>query len=244
MIRMQGKTCNKDSARLVTTVLHEFAESLGNAVDAKDPCTRQHSEEVAEIAHALALRMGVSPVQADIVHVAAHLHDVGKIGIPDAVLQKQGSLTPSEWALVRRHPVTGAEIVRPVKEFRECGVADIILHHHERWDGKGYPDRLQAGAIPLGARIITLADSLSAMMQDRPYRRARSFQDALEEIVSQSGTQFDPAVVEACRANYPFVVGIMTSLRYVPGDMPLAAPGNLRAERPSHGLSRSGMNAA
>jgi putative nucleotidyltransferase with HDIG domain len=189
--------CPKNDALVVTTVLHEFAESLGAAVDAKDHHTRQHSEEVAVVAHALALRMGVAPARADIIHVAAHLHDVGKIGVPDAVLRKPGALSVAEWRMIRRHPVMGAEIVRPVRALRECGVLEMILHHHERFDGRGYPQGLAGQAIPLGARIIAVADSLSAMLQKRPYRSEKSFAQAGVEIVRNAGTQFDPMVVQA-----------------------------------------------
>ncbi len=157
--------CN---AVVVTTVLHEFAESLGAAVDAKDPHTRMHSEEVAEVAYALALALGLTPAMADIVHVAAHLHDVGKIGVPDAVLAKPGILDDEEWAMIRRHPEMGADIVRPVRSLRECGILEMILHHHERFDGRGYPHGLSGLDIPLGARIITVSDSFSACCRAAP----------------------------------------------------------------------------
>ncbi len=189
--------CRTGDAVVVTTVLHEFAESLGAAVDAKDHYTRQHSEEVAVVAHALALRLGVPPARADIIHVAAHLHDVGKIGVPDAVLRKPGTLTVAEWQMIRRHPIMGAEIVRPVRALRECGVLEMILHHHERIDGRGYPQGLSGKSIPLGARIIAVADSLSAMLQQRPYRPEKTFALASAEIIRNAGTQFDPNVVQA-----------------------------------------------
>ncbi len=181
----------------ISTVLHEFAESLGAAVDAKDRHTRQHSEEVAEVAYALSLTLGLSAESASVVLVAAHLHDVGKIGVPDAVLLKKGPLTDREWALIRRHPVIGADIVRPVRVLRESGVLEIILHHHERFDGGGYPAGLSGKAVPFGARIIAVADSFSAMMQKRPYRDSMTMQGACREICRNAGTQFDPFVVEA-----------------------------------------------
>lgn len=180
---------------VVTTALHQFAESLGKAVDAKDGHTKQHSEEVALVARALALAMGRPQREADIIHVAGHLHDIGKIGIPDAILFKRGSLTPAEWDQVRNHPEMGASIVQPVSALVDCGAVDIILHHHERFDGTGYPHGLKGTAIPLGARIVALADSLSAMLQNRPYRAALRFDQAAREIALMSGTQFDPAVV-------------------------------------------------
>ncbi|QGY40008.1 HD domain-containing protein [Pseudodesulfovibrio cashew] len=196
----------------VTTILHQFAESLGNAIDAKDPHTSRHSDEVAQVAHILALTMGLTPKEADIIHVAGHLHDIGKIGVPDAVLMKRGPLTTTEWRTIRKHPEAGAAIIRPVTGLARLGIVDMVLHHHERYDGKGYPHGLRGTTIPQGARIIAVADSLSAMMQDRPYRRAMSFATALEEIIRNSGTQFDPRVVEALRRSGETVRGIMETL--------------------------------
>ena len=187
-------------AHLVTTALHQFAQSLGNAIDAKDPHTSMHSDEVAEVARTLALAMDLTPSQAAIIHVAGHLHDIGKIGVPDSVLKKQGPLTTAEWRAVRRHPEAGAAILEPVTALKRIGVVDMVLHHHERWDGKGYPHRLKGEAIPLGARIISVADALSAMLQDRPYRAALDLERACQEIDRGAGTQFDPAVVAAFRS--------------------------------------------
>lgn len=178
--------------------IHQLAESLGNAVDARDHCTRSHSQEVAEVAQVLALELGLSPAVARLIHVAGHLHDLGKIGLPDAILHKRGPLDEAEWALVRLHPVMGADIVRPVRGMNgPGGIAEIILHHHERLDGSGYPHGLAGDRIPLGARVIAVADSLSAMMQPRPYKGPRSFADALTEIARLSGIHYDPLVVGA-----------------------------------------------
>ncbi|XXJ21152.1 HD-GYP domain-containing protein [Desulfovibrio caledoniensis] len=188
-----------DPTHFVTTALHQFAESLGNAIDAKDPHTSMHSDEVAEIARILALAMGLTPSQAAVIHVAGHLHDIGKIGVPDSVLRKQGPLTTAEWRAVRRHPEAGAAILEPVSALKRIGVVHMVLHHHERWDGKGYPHGLGGAAIPLGARIISVADSLSAMLQNRPYRSALDTDRACREIERCAGSQFDPAVVDAFR---------------------------------------------
>ncbi|MGE4424046.1 MAG: HD-GYP domain-containing protein [Pseudodesulfovibrio sp.] len=188
-----------DPTHFVTTALHQFAESLGNAIDAKDPHTSMHSDEVAEVARALALAMDLTPSQAAVIHVAGHLHDIGKIGVPDSVLKKQGPLTTAEWRAVRNHPEAGAAILAPVTALSRLGVVDMVLHHHERWDGKGYPHGLKGAAIPLGARIISVADTLSAMLQDRPYRAALDLDRARREIDRCAGTQFDPAVVAAFR---------------------------------------------
>lgn len=195
----EAQGCCPDGIRFVPMILHQFAESLGNAIDAKDQHTSMHSDEVAQISHALALAMGLSSREADIIHVAGHLHDIGKIGVPDVVLRKHGPLGTTEWQAIRKHPEVGAAIIRPVASLEKLGIVDMVLHHHERYDGKGYPAKLKGTQIPLGARIITLADSLSAMLQDRPYRKASSFEAAMAEIVRCSGTQFDPRVVEAFR---------------------------------------------
>ncbi len=182
----------------LTDIIHQLAESLGKAVDARDHCTRSHSEEVAEVAQLLALELGLSSAVARLIHLAGHLHDIGKIGLPDVILHKPGPLDPEEWALVRLHPVMGADIVWPVRGMNgPGGIADIILHHHERLDGSGYPHGLAGGQIPLGARVIAVADSLSAMMQPRPYKGPRSYAAALAEIVRLSGVHYDPLVVEA-----------------------------------------------
>ncbi|MFZ5811350.1 MAG: HD-GYP domain-containing protein [Thermodesulfobacteriota bacterium] len=186
-----------ESALCIPLVVHQMAESLGWAIDAKDPCTWSHSEDVARIARLLALAMGLTRDTAEIVHVAGHLHDIGKIGVPDRVLLKSGPLSEDEWTVVRAHPVMGARIVSPIARMNETGVTAMILHHHERYDGRGYPDGLAGDEIPLGARILSVADSLSAMLQKRPYREARFFAAAHEEILRCRGTQFDPGVVDA-----------------------------------------------
>lgn len=185
------------SGRLATEILHQFSESLGTAIDAKDPFTSLHSEEVAEVAHSIALAMGLDANDADIIHVAGHLHDIGKIGVPDEVLKKKGPLTDLDWKFIRRHPETGANILRPVEALAKSGIVDMVRHHHERFDGKGYPGGLKGEAIPRGARIIALADTLSAILQNRPYRPAKDFEMAVAEIINCSGTQFDPVVVKA-----------------------------------------------
>ena len=178
--------------------LHQFAESLGHAVDARDSDTFNHSWEVAELSRMLAEALGLSSKQAETVHLAGHLHDIGKIGVPDAILKKQGALSTEEWSQMKRHPETGAAIIRPVEAFRgKGGIADMVLSHHERFDGTGYPHRLKGEQIPLGARIIAVADTISAMLQNRPYRRGTSFPAVVAEIRRCAGTQFDPEVVFA-----------------------------------------------
>lgn len=186
-----------ESALCLPHMVHQLAESLGWAIDAKDPCTWSHSEDVAHVSRCLALAMGLSRDMAEIVHVAGHLHDMGKIGVPDAVLTKPGALTGEEWSMIRAHPVIGARIVSPIARMNETGITDMILHHHERFDGGGYPDGLAGRDIPLGARVIAVADSLSAMLHRRPYREGLSFLQARDEILRCRGTQFDPDVADA-----------------------------------------------
>jgi HD-GYP domain-containing protein (c-di-GMP phosphodiesterase class II) len=126
------------------------------------------------------------------------LHDVGKIGIPEAILLKPGPLTADEWTILRRHPEIGADICRPLGLSRT--LMPVVRHHHERWDGTGYPDRLRGDQTPLGARVVGLVDAFDAMTHDRPYRPARSSAEALEEIRSQAGRQFDPALTQIFEA--------------------------------------------
>jgi len=123
------------------------------------------------------------------------LHDVGKVGVPDAILFKPGALSEDEFALIAQHPVIGSEILRDVEFLGEGKL--VVRHHHERWDGDGYPDGLAGEAIPLAARVFAVADALDALTTDRPYRPASSFMAAREEVFKGSGTQFDPAVVAA-----------------------------------------------
>lgn len=176
---------------------HELAESLGRAVDARDRRLFQHSEVVADLASLLARAHGLTLRQTRLVHMAGHLHDVGKIGIPDHILHKPGPLTPAEWEIMRRHPAIGAEILRPVRVFcGRPGVCEIVLAHHERFDGSGYPNGLRGREIPLGARLVAVADAFSAMTEDRPYRKGLSLAQAVEEIERGRGSLFDPEVVD------------------------------------------------
>jgi len=191
--------------------LHQFLRSLGNAIDAKDPGTRSHSGQVAQIAEALGWAMGLSGQEVRWLHIAGHLHDIGKIGIPDAVLTKPGPLNDKEWELIFSHPAKGEAIVRPVAEFAKPGsVADMVLCHHERFDGLGYPAKLKGTDIPLGARIISVADTLSTIMQGRPYRPGRTFNEAADELARCAGKAFDPDVIEAFMAVRDDIEHMMT----------------------------------
>ena len=134
------------------------------------------------------------PAEVETIVQAGLLHDIGKIGVPEAVLRKRAPLAEDEWALMRQHPVIGAQIVAPFEFF--AGGALVIRHHHERWDGTGYPDGLAGGSIPLEARIVCACDAWSAMTTDRSYRKARPDSEAAAELRRCAGTHFDPVVVE------------------------------------------------
>ncbi len=170
-------------------------QSLVASVEAKDPYTQRHSYRVTQMAKKIAGSMGCSDQELESLEFAGLLHDLGKIGVSDVVLAKKAPLTDEEWLQIRKHPEIGESIVRPLKLFSE--EAAIIRHHHERWDGKGYPDGLKGQEIPFLARIITVADAFDAMVSNRPYRPGKEIGEALEEINRFRGTQFDPAVVDA-----------------------------------------------
>ncbi len=168
---------------------------LASAIEARDGCTRGHSERVGALARRLAGALGLPPAEIDMVTQAGLLHDIGKIGVPETVLRKRGPLDQSEWGLMRNHPLIGAQIVAPFDFFAGSGLA--IRHHHERWDGSGYPDGLAGCAIPLGARIVAVADVFDALTSDRPYRGALPAGTALEYLAGEAGRTLDPAVVAA-----------------------------------------------
>jgi len=170
-------------------------KSLALVIEAKDRTTRGHLERTQAYGMALARRMDPALAEAVELGYGFFLHDLGKVGIPEDILSKAGPLSGEEWALMRGHPVIGAQIVAPIRFLGEA--AQVIRHHHERFDGTGYPDGLAGRAIPLPARIFAVADSFDAMISDRPYRRARPVEVALEEIEDGAGTQFDPEVVDA-----------------------------------------------
>ncbi len=168
--------------------------ALANAVDAKDTYTADHAQRLADMALALGRELGMTGDELDGLRYGAILHDIGKIGIPDAVLKKPSDLNPAEWAVMRQHPSIGARILAPVPYL--VNAAQIVRHHHERYDGTGYPDGLAGKAIPLGARILTVVDSYSAITDKRDYKDARSHNEAVTELRKHAGTQFDPNVVE------------------------------------------------
>jgi len=169
--------------------------SLAAAVDIRDRYTHSHSHSVSEIAAAVAARLGLPKPEVNRIRVGALLHDVGKIGVPDSILSKEGSLTPGEWESIRQHPVLGKAIIEQAPELHD--VIPLVLYHQERYDGSGYPAHLQGTDIPLGARIIAAADAYHAIRSNRPYRSGRTHREALPELWRCAGTQFDPDVIDA-----------------------------------------------
>ncbi len=169
--------------------------TLAAAIDAKDSYTHGHSERVCSYAVAIALEMGLSSEEIERIENAALLHDLGKISIADAILTKPARLTEEEFAEIKTHPARGVRILEPVDTLQN--ILHFVLHHHERYDGRGYPSGLQGDAIPLGARILCVADSFDAMTSGRPYQKARPLEEALKELRSCARQQFDPEVVAA-----------------------------------------------
>jgi putative nucleotidyltransferase with HDIG domain len=186
----------------------ESIRALAQAVEAKDPYTRRHSDQVAHYATHLAREAGMTAEAVESIRVAALLHDVGKIGIPDHILTKPGPLTAKEFAYVRRHPALGSQILENISVFST--EARLVRHHHENWDGSGYPDGLAGQAIPPEARIINLADSIDAMLMKRTYKDAYSVGKMLGELQSGAGTQFDPDMaklaVNWCRSHVDLLI--------------------------------------
>ena len=180
----------------------ETVAALASALESKDIGTRAHSQRVQQYAVELARTSAPELVDDPATEYGFLLHDVGKIGIPDKVLQKPGPLTAEERRLMQTHTVLGEQVLAGVAFLRGEGLR-VVRSHHERWDGGGYPDGLAGDEIPLSARIFAVADTLDAMTSDRPYRRARSWETARDEIVALRGKQFDPDVVDAFRGNEP-----------------------------------------
>ncbi|MBV9471058.1 MAG: response regulator [Abitibacteriaceae bacterium] len=173
----------------------ETLERLAIAVEYRDDITGRHTQRVGQTAGLLAMALGLPPEQVGLIQRAAPLHDIGKIGIPDAVLLKAGKLQPEEFEIIKTHTTIGAKILSGSRSTLLQLAEEIALSHHERWEGSGYPRGLSGEAIPLSGRIVTVADVFDALTHERPYKKAWSIEDAVAEIERQSGQQFDPHVV-------------------------------------------------
>jgi response regulator RpfG family c-di-GMP phosphodiesterase len=192
---------------LLQNAYRETVVALARAIESKDGATGAHSERVRLYARELVKGLDESLLDEPSLEYGFILHDIGKIGIPDRVLAKRSGLTEAERRLIETHTILGEQMVGEAALLRGPGAA-VVRSHHERWDGRGYPDRLGGEEIPIGARIFSLADTLDAMTSDRPYRRGRPWEDAAAEIVGEAGAQFDPHVVEAFREREELLRGI------------------------------------
>jgi len=183
-------------ARFHQDVSHEFMKGFISALEAKDLYTRGHSEGVAYYAEIIGKSLGLDTKELAELKLAAILHDIGKVGIPDYILFKPGKLSEKEYGIIKLHSVIGSELLKKIKRFSRFST--IVRFHHERWDGKGYPDGLKGEEIPPFSRIIAVADAYDAMLGDRVYRRAKTKEEALKELENCAGTQFDPYIIKKC----------------------------------------------
>ncbi len=192
---VEERTAGLQQAYRILKKTHlDSVKILAEAIDAKDPYTRGHSDRVKRMSLAIAKKMGFSEERLEALEYGALLHDIGKIGIKDEVLQKQGPLSPEEYQYIQEHPLIGVKIVEGVEFFKDK--IPMIRHHHEHYDGSGYPDGLAGEAIPIEGRIIAIPDAFDAMTSARPHRNIMHLQDVLAELEKFKGKQFDPKVLE------------------------------------------------
>ena len=174
----------------------ELILTLAKSIDSRDNYTANHSENVAKYALDISKEMRLSKEQCENVYIGGLLHDIGKIGIPESILSKPAKLSASEFDQIKQHPELGYEIVKYISSFKNSGIIDMVLYHHERYDGKGYPNGLKGEQIPLAARIISIADSFDAMISKRVYKNEMDLEYAMSEIENNKGTQFDPKIAD------------------------------------------------
>lgn len=186
---------------------HEIIECITCALDAKDAYTAGHSQRVSDMAMKVCELMGLKGRDIEKIHIAAHLHDIGKIGVSDAVLNKTEKLNDEEWQIIKKHPSIGAQILSKSHHLKE--LKDIVLCHHERYDGKGYPLGLKGEQIPVGSRIIAICDSIDAMTSNRSYRRSHDFQYCYTEIEKNLGTMYDPMIGKFVLKHWDEVIGVI-----------------------------------
>jgi putative two-component system response regulator len=200
----------EDKSNRIADLNEQILHSLANVIDLRDSYTFGHSRSVSEYAVQIAEYLGLQTDRIKLIRTASLLHDIGKIGIPDSILFKTNSLTEEEFNIIKKHPARGAEIVRTNNTMGE--LVPLIRHHHERFDGQGYPDGLSGREIPLEARILCLADAVQAMGSDRPYRNALTREEIISEVEKHTGTQFDPQVAKAFLKMFKVWVGSSTVL--------------------------------
>jgi putative nucleotidyltransferase with HDIG domain len=199
----------ESSSDEITQLNEDLLVALAEVIDLRDPFTLGHSQYVTRYSVLIAKKLGLSSENLDLIRNAGLLHDIGKIGIPDAILMKPFPLTKKEFQIIQQHTILGSDILKKAHSLKH--LAPIVRHHHERYDGTGYPDRIKGNDIPIEARIIAIADAVEAMASDRPYRRALSYKKIEEELKRNSGTQFDPMIIETMmqilheRNEYPLV---------------------------------------
>jgi putative nucleotidyltransferase with HDIG domain len=189
--RMENVVLLQELYDSILSTLYGMAKIL----DARDPYTSQHSTRVTSLAMTLAEHLDMEDTERDTLFISSSLHDIGKVGIPDSILLKPGALTDEEFSIIKKHSEIGAEILKSISVMHR--ETDIIRHHHERFDGRGYPDGLKGNEIPYLSRILTLADTFDAMTSERPYRKALSTKDAISEITRCKGSQFDPMLADS-----------------------------------------------
>lgn len=188
--------------------------ALSKALDSRDTYTSHHSENTARYAVDIAQKMKLSKETCNFIRIGALLHDIGKIGIPKQILNKPGKLSNEEYDLIKTHPSIGYEMIKHVTNFKENGILDIVLYHHERYDGKGYPKGLKGNEIPLVARIVAVADAFDAMTTKRVYRNEHSIEYVLLEILNNKGTQFDPEIVDVFLSQFKEQGEMNTDTKY------------------------------
>lgn len=188
---------------------HDIIDCIIAALEARDRNTADHSRRVSDMCEQVCRLMRLTQGETEKIHMAAHVHDIGKIGIADSVLIKPGKLNEHEWKIIMEHPEIGAHILSRSQGLSE--VAHIVLCHHEKWDGTGYPNKIGQYDIPLGARIIAICDSIDAMMNERAYRKSLTSEQCKKEIINNSGIMYDPSIVSIVANNWGFVVGYNNS---------------------------------
>lgn len=185
-------------------IYHDVIKSMVTALEAKDPYTSGHSTRVADMAYNLGVVLGVTEEELKLIHIAGDLHDIGKIGVPDNVLNKPSTLEADEWELMKKHSDIGYNILNKVNTLKY--ISEIVLYHHERWDGKGYPKGLKGKEIPFASRILAICDSIDAMKSDRPYRKSISDEICKNEITKNQGIMYDCKIAKCMLENWDDIV--------------------------------------